>query len=157
MKYITGNHGNICCGAFNVRGCNKSEQKLTLLEDMISYDLDILGITETHIPQHITVENLNKDKHQFVLFSVNNEGDTNHGVGFIIKKNINPTFKKITDRICKQVDRSNQFDLPKETSALNGGWNHCTHGSDGNTTNSWGTLFPRLQFQELLFTELIPN
>ena len=87
-------------GTFNVRGCNKIEQKITLADDMIAYDLDILGITETHIPQSIAVENIIKDNREFVLFSVNNEGDTNHGVGFITKKSINPTFNKINERIC---------------------------------------------------------
>ena len=96
-------------GTLNVRGCNDQLKKSTLIEDCVKYQLDVLAITETHTTGS---EELDRNR-KYTIYTVNEENNHHHGVGFVIKTSLNPTFKKISNRICKatikQDDRKIHF------------------------------------------------
>ena len=88
---------NLNIGTLNVRGLNAGDNRRNIFEDLIKYDLDILSITETHIKEEEYLEDF---KNKYTLFSTNKVNDSHHGVGFLIKTELDPTFSKITERIC---------------------------------------------------------
>ena len=93
MKYF-----NI--GTLNVRDINTKEQREDLTKDMIKYEMDICSITETHIPIDQFRDEITIKRSKYVIYSANKDKNPHHGVGFIIKEHLKPTFKKIDDRIC---------------------------------------------------------
>ena len=84
-------------GTLNVRGCHSNHKLETLIQDFRKYKLDIIGITETHIP---VSEELTESS-EYTIFTVNKEKNIHHGVGIAVKKALNPIFMKLSDRICK--------------------------------------------------------
>ena len=84
-------------GAFNVRGINQNWEKKNLEEDAIRYGLDIVAVTETHIGG----ESNTFEQGQYVLYTVNGvESKNTHGTGILVKKGLNPSFQRVTERIC---------------------------------------------------------
>ena len=88
----------------NVRGCNSEEQLTALAMDALNYNIKVLTISETHIPKEeeiyeIKVENKHGKKEDFVLHTSNQDKNTHHGLGILVNKNLEPTFKEINNRI----------------------------------------------------------
>ena len=92
-------------GTLNVRGCKEKDQKETVIKDALKYNLDILSITETHIKEELLIDNfnvvVNNQQENFTFFSCNQDKNSYGGIGFIIKKELNPTFRVINNRICQ--------------------------------------------------------
>ena len=89
----------------NVRGCKSTEELRKLAMDALNYNTKIITISETHIPleeeiYEISVENKSGKKGTYVIYTVNSKGNHHHGVGILVEKNLNPTFTKVTERIC---------------------------------------------------------
>ena len=84
-------------GTLNVRGCNNTQKVETIIQDCKKYNLDIVGITETHTPRN---EELTYVK-DYTVYTVNKDNNKHHGVGIAAKTALNPTFKKLSNRICK--------------------------------------------------------
>ena len=80
-----------------MRGIKTDEEGEALATDAINYDLHILAITETHSEEDtyedITIKDENGTIHKYLLYATNK-------TGLLIRKDLNPTIKKITDRIC---------------------------------------------------------
>ena len=81
-------------GTLNVRGLRNNVD--SVIEDFEKYDLDILAIQETHLPEYEDLQNYNG----ISVNLVKDKGDTNHGTGIIVRKGLNPTFRRINGRIC---------------------------------------------------------
>ena len=105
-------------GTLNVKGCREEVKQQTICEDAAKYDLNILGITETHVEKEtlddITIKENNKIKH-YKLYHGGIKG-TNYytGVGVIIEEALNPRFKRISDRILTaniKIDENHQMNI----------------------------------------------
>ena len=92
-------------GTLNVRGIKEEQQKELLIKDAIKHDISILSLAETHIPDEEYLLELSewsikeRRTNSYIIYSVNEKNDKHHGVGLMIKKEFNPYFEKITDRI----------------------------------------------------------
>ena len=87
----------INCATLNVRGIKTDEERQALAADALNYDVHILAITETHLTEdtyeNISIKDDNGSTHNYLLYATNK-------AGLLIRKDLNPTIKKITDRIC---------------------------------------------------------
>ena len=68
----------------NVRGCNSEEKLTALAMDALNYNIKVLTISETHIPEaeeiyEIKVENEYGKKEDFVLHTSNEDKNSHHG------------------------------------------------------------------------------
>ena len=68
----------------------------TLMKDVNKHEIDALAIQETHFPE-FEYEQKEKD---YKVFCVNEVGNIHHGAGIVIKSKYNPTFKRISTRVC---------------------------------------------------------
>ena len=92
-------------GTLNIRGCITNEQQNLATIDAGNYNIDILALTETHIKEETLIKNFNvvaadQQKVEYIFFSSNLDNNSFGGIGFIIKKELNPTFKVRNNRIC---------------------------------------------------------
>ena len=94
MCNLKTNKKTINFGTLNVRGLKKNIENV--YNDMKSYDLDLCAIQETHDPE---TENL-LDNNNYVIYTTNEDKNRYHGVGIIARKNLNPVFNRISNRIC---------------------------------------------------------
>ena len=84
---------------FNIRGINNDYDKLLLAMDADKYKTEIIALSQTHIPEEELLCKIRTNKTTYILFSCNNNKEkAQHGAGFLIKENLNPIFKRITDR-----------------------------------------------------------
>ena len=91
-------------GSFNVRGIKKKEHNDrsrslildNILSDIKKQNIDAIGIQESHFGQ---AEYLQKEC-GYECFFVNSEGNNYHGAGIIVKSIYNPSFNKVSDRVC---------------------------------------------------------
>ena len=63
----------------------------------------ILGLSETHIKGDglEEIRALQKEKHRdYLMYYTGSDTNKHHGVGLLINKELNPSFMKISDRIC---------------------------------------------------------
>ena len=61
-------------GTLNVRGIGDDEDKFTLAEDADKYKLDILTISETHIPEEECLYEIESEERQsYILYGCNEE------------------------------------------------------------------------------------
>ena len=91
-------------GSLNVRGCKEHYQKRIVANDAMNYDLDMFGLSETHINGDglEEIRAFQKEKHHYYLmYYTGSDTNKHHGVGLLINKELNPNFKKISDRICE--------------------------------------------------------
>ena len=80
----------------NVRGIGDDDNKLTLVEDADKHKIDILTLSETHIPEEECLYEIElAGKKQYILYGCNDDGNHHQGVGFLIKKELEPDFKRI--------------------------------------------------------------
>ena len=103
----THNSNNKCkqlnVGTLNVRGCKARYQKQIVANDALNYDLDILGLSGTHIKGEglEEIRAFQKDKHRdYLMYYTGSDNNKHHGVGLLINKELDPSFTKISDRIC---------------------------------------------------------
>ena len=90
-------------GTLNLNGCKTHEEKLqTIAEDAYRYNIQILGVTETHLPEEETLNIEVKDKKKKYIFYNSGIKEKNifTGTGILIEENIEAKFKRISDRIC---------------------------------------------------------
>ena len=85
-------------GTLNVRGIKTDKQRKTLAEDAMRYDIDLLSISETHLKQKdlledIKVKDENGNHKTYILFATNK-------TEILIRKDLQPSLKKINDRVC---------------------------------------------------------
>ncbi len=106
-KHLNVKSKKLNIGALNVRGCQEKHQQTIIAKDDLRNDLDIIGISETHLKGqgleeiHTTI-NDNKDapKHgDYLLFYTGSETNTHHGIGLLINKHLEPNFERISDWI----------------------------------------------------------
>ena len=87
----------------NVRGISKDDDKFTLVEDAIKYKIDILTLSEEECLYELESEN-----NSYVIYSRKEAENHHHGVGFLIKKELEPTFKRISERIATATIQMNK-------------------------------------------------
>ena len=85
----------------NARGIQKKEDRETLVMDTNNYNTPILVIPETHIPTEETITDIILNKNKYKLYNANKEGNTNHGIGLLVREELEPAFEKESDRIIK--------------------------------------------------------
>ena len=85
-------------GALNVRGLIGADHEEKLMEDATSYNLDIIALSEAHIKREVSQQKLKYTNKidslttNFVLYSCNTENNSYHGVGILIKEDIQHKF-----------------------------------------------------------------
>ena len=87
-------------GTLNVQGCQDEVTKKFLYEDTLRYDLQVLGLTETHVNDETT--KTIKIKHGGAIRYISAESKvttTFSGTGIIVEESLKPYFKRISDRI----------------------------------------------------------
>ena len=98
-------------GTIYVRGIQHEQEKKPLVNDALLYNIQVLGISETHIQTltgavpgnegleeyRATSETKQRD---YILYYTGSEKHSHHGVGLLVQKELNPTFKTISNRIC---------------------------------------------------------
>ena len=101
----THNSNNKCkqlnVGTLNVRGCKARYQKQIVANEALDYDLDVLGLSETHIKGEglEEIRAFQKDKYRDYLMYTGSDNNKHHGVGLLINKELDPSFTRISDRI----------------------------------------------------------
>ena len=88
----------------NVRGLKKivhnddslSVDMTSLLQDLNKHDIDVLAVQESHLPEY---EYMQKEP-GYQSYFVNDKGNIHHGTGILIKSHFNPSFKRISGRVC---------------------------------------------------------
>ena len=90
-------------GTLNVQGCQDEITKKFLYEDTLRYDLQILGLTETHVKDEtietIKIKHGGKNRSYNVYFSGIEGNNTFSGTGIIVEESLKPHFKRISDKI----------------------------------------------------------
>ena len=95
-------------GTLNIRGCKDPYDRSILAKDALRYDLQILGVQETH-PKHqnnqgfeniVVLLDSPKRSRTYNFFYCGSDKNTHHGVGLLINSALNPTLNRISDRIC---------------------------------------------------------
>ena len=92
-----GKKDGINFGTLNVRGCKSFDDRREIISELKRYDLQILGLSETHVGETILEEFKTKEE-TFSLFLCGK--GSYHGVGLVVNQALKPKFKKISDRIC---------------------------------------------------------
>ena len=91
-------------GTLNAKGIKKLQhndgsQSLDLtniLYDIRKHDLDAIAIQESHLGDYEYL----KQETGYTCYFVNSAENRYHGTGIIIKDKFNPTFKRISPRVC---------------------------------------------------------
>ena len=82
---------------WNLRGLIEDQKQHSLLKDLISYNLDIVAVQETHLRGTQKIELGNK----YTFYNTGPTDHSHHGVGIIVKNSFCGKFQKISDRICQ--------------------------------------------------------
>ncbi len=90
---------------WNIRGILEDHRLQELSDDIQRYDLDAVGVQETHLRGTGTIElpsprTATSPKHKYTLYYTGPTNSSHHGVGIVIKSDCQATFKRISDRIC---------------------------------------------------------
>ena len=81
-----------------LRSCKIKRKKIT--EDAERYDIQVMGITETHIKES-TVEHFKSKQKRYTIYHNGIEEESQFtGVGIVIEEDIPATFTRVNDRIC---------------------------------------------------------
>ena len=90
----------INCGTLNVRGIITDEERQTLTQDALQYNLHIVSIPETHLTEDtmedITIKDENGEKQSYILYATTK-------TGILTRKDLQPKIQKINERICSAV------------------------------------------------------
>lgn len=111
-------------GTLNVKGCRDLEKRRTICQDAANYNIQILGITETHyqVNEENTLEEFTNIKgkdnktRSYQIYHSGTKENTYAGVGLMIEKveNIKPRYKRISERIIKagiQIDETHYLNI----------------------------------------------
>ena len=90
-------------GTLNAQGCRDEFKQSIILEDALNYDLQVTGLTETHVIDEgtkiFTVKKNNTNWTYELFFSGIKDHNTYTGTGIGIQSDFRPRFKRITDKI----------------------------------------------------------
>ena len=90
-------------GTLNAQGCRDEFKQSIILEDALNYDLQVTGLTETHVIDEgtkiFTVKKSNTNWTYELFFSGIKDHNTYTGTGIGIQSDFRPRFKRITDKI----------------------------------------------------------
>ena len=90
-------------GTLNVQGCKDKATQKFIFEDTIRYDLQVLGLTETHVKEETTksikIQHGGKTRSYKAYFSGITGNNAFSETGIIVEESFKPTFKRISDRI----------------------------------------------------------
>ena len=91
-------------GTLNVQGCREESKQRNIIDDAFKYNLQILGLTETHVKDEgtttINAKRDNKISRTYqVFFSGIEDTNTFSGTGIAIEDSLHPRFKRISDPI----------------------------------------------------------
>ena len=91
-------------GTLNVQGCREESKQRNIIDDAFKYNLQILGLTETHVKDEgtttINVKRDNRISRTYqVFFSGIEDTNTFSGTGIAIEDSLHPRFKRISDHI----------------------------------------------------------
>ena len=97
----------INCGTLNVRGIITDEERQTLTQDALQYNLHIVSIPETHLTEDtmedITIKDENGEKQSYILYATTK-------TGILTRKDLQPkkdTENKRTNMLsCHHSERS---------------------------------------------------
>ena len=84
-------------GTWNVRGLIEQSKLKALERDLISYNLDILAVQETHI-RGTNRKPIGKN---YTLYHTGPTTHSHHGVGIIVRNQFKGNFKVISEKICQ--------------------------------------------------------
>ena len=89
----------------NIRGILENHKLHELADDIQRYDLDAVGVQETHLRRTGTIDlpsprTPTSPRHKYTLYYTGPTNSSHHGVEMIIRSDCQATFKKISDRIC---------------------------------------------------------
>ena len=95
-------------GTLNIRGCKDPYDRSILAKDALRYDLQILGVQETHLKHQnnqgfeniVALLDSPKRSRTYNFFYCGSDKNTHQGVGLLINSALNQTFNRISDRIC---------------------------------------------------------
>ena len=91
-------------GTLNVRGSRDEVKMETIAKDAANYNLQILGITETHVKEESNTKIAVKSEQNIRTYNYYNggivEGNTYAGVGVLIDADLESKVNRVTDRIC---------------------------------------------------------
>ncbi len=85
-------------GCLNVRGCKEEYKRNIIVEDCVQNDLQVLGITETHITDN-NLQNYSINGKGYLMYVSGEKEKKYEGVGIVVKQELNPIFKEISSRI----------------------------------------------------------
>ena len=88
-------------GTFNVRGIIQEIDKNRLADDMDKYNLDILGIQETHLRDNGIINITSQKGNKYTMFYNGPADHSHHGTAIVTKECMTPEFKAVNERICK--------------------------------------------------------
>ena len=103
-------------GTLNVQGCREESKQQTILEDALGYDLQVIGLAETHVIDEltttITVKRNNTIKRTYELFF---GGIKDKNTFYSNRKLLSSPVQRITDRI---VTASFQLDETRKANVI---------------------------------------
>ena len=93
-------------GTLNTRGISKDFDRKVLAKDALQYDLQACGVQETHLKhqnnlgfEDISASISNRTR-KYKFFYTGEDDNKYHGVGLLVNSELNPTFKRVSNRIC---------------------------------------------------------
>ena len=92
---------NLKIATFNIQGCKTDKEKIkSLAIDAESYEIQVIGFTESHI-ETMSIEEVKGKKKIYNVYHNGIKDKNKHtGVGIIVEKEIPAVMNRITDRIC---------------------------------------------------------
>ena len=106
------NHLKMCMikrfniGTLNTRGISKDFDRKVLAKDALKYDLQACGVQETHLKHqnNLGLEDISASisykTRKYKFFYTGEDDNKYHGVGLLVNSELNPTFKRVSNRIC---------------------------------------------------------
>ena len=100
-------------GTLNVQGCKDKATQKFIFEDTIRYDLQVLGLTETHVKEDTTksikIQHGGKTRSYKAYFSGITGNNELSGTGITVEESLKPSFKRISDKISLATIKLNNY------------------------------------------------
>ncbi len=94
-------------GTLNIQGCQDKTKQLSIYQDALNYDLQILGLTETHVKEErikfVTVKSELRTCNYQVYYSGIKGKNTFSGTALVIEESLKRRFKQISNRITTAI------------------------------------------------------
>ncbi|XP_033112252.1 uncharacterized protein LOC117113116 [Anneissia japonica] len=95
----------LAVGTLNVRGIRSHLKQKDLALDLERYNVQILGVQETHLQGTGVIDLPCSGNLKYVLFYTGSDNNSHHGVGIAIEKGLCAKFKGFSDRTCMATFR----------------------------------------------------